>query len=216
MAAPARLYRISITGDWRWLPFDPEDREWDWVLVWWVQTNVQTFDPTEMLSMALTWSDWMEQPASPPPGKPIAHGTHVTQLTAQYPRFNIGFDLDVDQHIGAGSVSDVVPPQVSFLVLGRSETIGKQTRKWIPCCRREFMAPVIPKWSPAGPNHDVLFNWGKEALQPRPVVGFPGITMTPVIYDEANEVIHSIREVVCATWPRTQRRRVLSADRSFE
>lgn len=217
MAVPFTLHRISISGDWRSVNSGFTEPLWEWALIWYVTTDNQLFSANRRLAAARTWRDWYANIGAQFGNKPVADGTFVTKWDCL--RVSSGAYSVETGNFGAGSGSGhpVVPPQNALLTFGNGDALGRQTRKWIPNLRVDMMRTDEPKWSNVMPGGGILFDWAKEALQPRQVVGIPDpqTIMQPVVWDPDAEIATPVVDIKCAQWPRTQRRRVLSAAREF-
>ncbi len=200
---PANLYKVELTGKWEDASGPVGIKLFEWALTWHVESTEVTDDETRLRLMAVTWREYFLQTTQP--SSFLASGTVCERARC----------IRMASERFGESVSDVrpqnpaplrvLPAQVALLVIGRTQSLGRQTRKWLPCLTFGHMEFNRPVWNLL-PGPGSLNEWATGMLLPKPVA-FE--TMTPVVWDEQDEIARPITGILIARTPRTIRRRSL-------
>lgn len=141
---------------------------------------------------------------------PLASGTMLTRRSAVQVSTGVGVDVEEDFELQDFDDIPCCAPQTSLLVYGRSAVLGSQTRKWVPCLRRDALQEKVGRTQlNGGPMSPSLRDWSRLLLSP--ANNPPIAPVTPVIYDPDADAVRTITEILVADWPRTQRRRTNDA-----
>jgi len=143
--------------------------------------------------------DWCQDLWYPPFANPTTQWCHFEKITATHLATSTEYEREIDFAL-LGTLAKPLPPQVAVFVAGRAKEIGHQVRRWIPCLgidRLDDFGLV---------NQGFLNEWPRRHLIP----GFGGtVSITPVIWDAANEVQRSIATIIGSLEYRTIRGRSL-------
>lgn len=206
MAIPDNIYKLEVTGHWEYQGGPVPVVRWPFALTWWVRSTEVTDDPARLAQYANEFAIWLIKGQAGV--EFVSDGTVVTKQRG-IRLASEAFGEDLAPLAATLTAFRAVPPQVALLVIGRTNVLGRQTRKWIPCISSGFLEGDQPRWNVSVGGAGSLREWAWDGLTPKNAG--PGVTLTPVVWDPVAEEASDIMQVRLQAWPRTIRRRSLRA-----
>lgn len=213
MAIPAGLNRVWVEGVYR-DPDDPNEVDlWSWAQVFHVDVTSTNPNFPEPLDMQGLGNGKMNLYASGGLFSGLSKGMICTSRGAVNLLTEVSGEIVEDVDLQVIPNLACCSPQSSILLIGRTQTLGRQTRKWVPGIRRDALEDLVPKWKvPPDGFGDNLVNWLANLLRPRIYDAPPHVMIgEDVVWDAADEVMREIVEVRMQVWPRTIRQRTNDA-----
>lgn len=215
MPIPANLWRFAITGG---HAEDPDEffspLLWEWTLVWHCQLTPDDAFGFNGEQTAVHLRDRLGNVGVQPQFRPF--GRHQVVRRTDRAKVDGSFSGSTLENfiLNPGNNVPSAAPQTALLVVGRTNALGTQTRKWISGLRRDLLGDPVPRWFAPGAAQQ-LVAWAWQQLQDFQFVdvitGNP-VEVEHVCWDEVNEVTHPVTKILMQSWPRTQRRRSNAAD----
>lgn len=201
MAIPNELFRV-------WTFCELQDsfgavKLYEWVSVWYVLCTDPLADPADV---AVPFAAWINAGVT----QSILSDANVV---VKYGGKNVaagGPDVEViTGNLPVGPPDQLLPPQVSVLVLGQSLRPRHQTRKWVGGGKQNWIEGTTGKVK----DDDAGFTaWLREANTQK-VNG--ALVIQPVVWDPSAEEVHEIQNTAIMRGFRTQRRRSLAEEGQF-
>jgi len=210
VAIPHTIQFVFLEGVFR----DPTDEEetdlWPWALTYHVRIDANTGGEIDPAKLELLATAKMNNVGSGGLFTGMGSGMVCTRRGAVNLLTETAVEIVEDVQMQIAPNQAICAPQTSLFILGRTDSLSHQTRKWMPGIQRSFLQDDVPKWKLTGfPPSANLRQWCAQQLQEQNYFGV-GLG-EDIVWDPVNETVRRIREIVVQEWPRTIRARVNSA-----
>ncbi|MCG8433470.1 MAG: hypothetical protein MJA83_05520, partial [Gammaproteobacteria bacterium] len=183
---------------------------WEWAQVFFVDADVMTggnVDPLK-LTQLVNWKMSLYQGGGPL-FTPVGRGMFCTERSSTNVASSESVTIVEDVDLTADAGAEILPAGVCVFLFGRSDTLRRQTRKWVPGIRADLWLPSENYYDTGETQLGVDFvAWAQTLLSPANV-GTVG-QITDVVWDEANEVMRPLISVQLEKYPRTRGSRQLT------
>ena len=214
MAIPDGLFRLSWSGFYEDRIGHPGEHLWEWALVWHVLQDPLLGTDDDYEGIHLAFVQWARNSAVPAIAGFMSQWTVIETAQVDHLADGMGW---VESPVADGEIGEnlraPVSPQSAILVIGQTQKLGRQTRKWLPCIDSSQLGERVGLPNAPGPpiwTRPELLDWAARSLSPR-LNPLTLADITPVVYDPVGEVAEPITRIRVQRWPRTIRRRTNDA-----
>lgn len=209
MAIPTDLNRIALSGVYR----DPSGTNpgdiWEWAQVFWVQGDVETGGIPDVVKLKeiAQWKLSLYQSGGL--FSPCGAGVFNTKSVALNVASGTQWIDEQDTELNPITTIPPLPVGVSAFLFGRSNVLGRQTRKWVPGIRADLWLGQEQFWDTGETALGAaFFTWASTLLADAilPTVG----QISDVVWDPKTETMRQITQVFLEKYPRTKGSRQLA------